>query len=152
MQTRQSRRKFLAAGSAALAGMQFTGCSSKPETTRAQSKPQGKKAALAGDRHAPIELPMPKQILRAPNNYPVLREILGSQGFTTCLVSDTYHMHKPSYGFGRGFDEVYWIRGQEGDPYVRDPRVKVDVEPFFKPRTGQPGEDEQTRQYLMNRH
>jgi len=87
-----------------------------------------------------------------PEDGPLLQEILWSNGFTSCLVSDTYHMHKPGYGFGRGFDDVHWIRGQEGDPFVRDPRVEVDVEPFFKPRTGAPGESAQTRQYLRNRH
>ena len=222
MKPKTSRRDFLAAGSAALA---------------ARAAAQTRQAAPAGERHGPVELPMPKTILRPPNNHPALRtswapknvvvilldsfradhlgafggskaktpnldrfaadstfftrsypeglptipvrtslmtgkftypfrgwqvlypedgpllpEILWSEGFASCLVSDTYHMHKPSYGFGRGFDEVYWIRGQEGDPYVRDPRVKVDVEPYFKLRTGRPGEEAQTRQYLMNRH
>jgi arylsulfatase A-like enzyme len=87
-----------------------------------------------------------------PEDQPLLTEILWSEGFESCLVADTYHLHKPSYGFGRGFDQVVWIRGQEGDPYVRDPRIKVDLDNYFKPRTGQPGEMEQTRQYLLNRH
>ncbi len=89
-----------------------------------------------------------------PQDHPLLAEILWSEGFRTALVSDTYHMHKPSYGFARGFDDVTWIRGQESDPYVRDPRVvrAVDIEPYFKSRTGRPEEEEQTRTYLANRH
>jgi arylsulfatase A-like enzyme len=93
----------------------------------------------------------PWQVLH-PQDQPLLAEILWSEGFRSALISDTYHMHKPAYGFGRGFDEVVWIRGQESDPFVRDPGVQVDVEPYFKPRTGNPREAEQTRQYLLNRH
>jgi len=77
---------------------------------------------------------------------------LWSEGFRSGLVSDTYHMHKPGYGFSRGFDDLVWLRGQEGDPYIRDPRIKVDIEPFYKSRTGEPKEADQIRQYLTNRH
>jgi arylsulfatase A-like enzyme len=89
-----------------------------------------------------------------PQDHPLLAEILWAEGFRSALVSDTYHMHKPSYGFGRGFDDVIWIRGQEGDPYVRDPRIlaQVDIEPYFKSRTGRSNEEDQTRTYLANRH
>ncbi len=93
----------------------------------------------------------PWQVLH-PEDHPLLAEILWSEGFRSCLVSDTYHMHKPGYGFSRGFDDVIWLRGQEGDPYVRDPRIQVDIEPFYKPRTGKPKEADQIRQYLTNRH
>ncbi|MDA1312718.1 MAG: sulfatase-like hydrolase/transferase [Acidobacteria bacterium] len=93
----------------------------------------------------------PWQVLH-PEDHPLLAEILWSEGFRSCLVSDVYHMHKPGYGFSRGFDDVIWLRGQEGDPFVRDPGVKVDIEPFYKSRSGQPQEQEQIRQYLSNRH
>ena len=49
-----------------------------------------------------------------PQDHPLLSGILWSEGFRSALVTDTYHMHKPAYGFGRGFDDVIWIRGQEG--------------------------------------
>ena len=89
-----------------------------------------------------------------PEDHPLLPEILWSEGFRTSLVSDTYHLHKPSYGFSRGFDDVKWFRGQEQDPYVRDPAIvnAVDVAPWFKPRGTRPNEPRETRTYLANRH
>lgn len=87
-----------------------------------------------------------------PEDQPLLAEILWSEGFHSCLVSDTYHLHKPSYGFSRGFDQVVWVRGQESDPYVRDPAIEVDIGDYFKPRTDNPAEGDQVRTYLRNRH
>lgn len=87
-----------------------------------------------------------------PEDHPLLAEILWSEGFTSCMVADTYHLHKPSYGFGRGFDEVHWIRGQESDPFVRDPKIDVDIGNYFKPRTDNPNESDQVRTYLRNRY
>lgn len=57
----------------------------------------------------------------------VLAEVLWDKGFTSALVSDTYHMHKPVYNCGRGFDTVLWVRGQEYDPWIVDPDVPVDL-------------------------
>ncbi len=57
----------------------------------------------------------------------VLAEILWDRGVTSALVSDTYHMHKPVYNYGRGFDTVIWIRGQEYDPWIVDPETTVDL-------------------------
>jgi arylsulfatase A-like enzyme len=50
----------------------------------------------------------------------LLAEILWDKGFTSALVTDTYHMHKPVYNCGRGFDSVVWVRGQEYDPWIVD--------------------------------
>jgi arylsulfatase A-like enzyme len=61
------------------------------------------------------------------NDIPIA-EILWDRRYTTALVTDTYHMHKPSMTYERGFDYVEWIRGQESDPYVTDSNVKVDLE------------------------
>ena len=94
-----------------------------------------------------------------PNPEPgdvLLAEVLWDKGWETALICDTYHMHKPGMTFCRGFDYVEWIRGQEGDPYIVDPSIKVDVDRYFKPR---PQEDqkwrnkqvrEQLEQYLRN--
>ena len=89
-----------------------------------------------------------------PEDHPLLPEILWGEGFRTSLISDTYHLHKPSYGFSRGFDDVKWIRGQEQDPFVRDPAIvsSIDVGPWFKPRGARPNEANETRTYLANRH
>jgi arylsulfatase A-like enzyme len=52
-----------------------------------------------------------------PENCITLSEILNSEGYRTALVTDTYHMFKPSMNFHRGFDEWIWVRGQEADHY-----------------------------------
>jgi arylsulfatase A-like enzyme len=64
----------------------------------------------------------------------LLAEVLYSRGYTSALVSDTYHMHKPVYNCGRGFDNVVWVRGQEYDPWITDPKVKVDISKFYRLR------------------
>ena len=90
-----------------------------------------------------------------PDDHPLLSEILWSEGFHSALITDVYHLHKPSYAFGRGFDEVQWIRGQESDPFVRDPKIlaSVDVESRHKPRGDNDKSGiEQVRTYLANRH
>ncbi len=90
-----------------------------------------------------------------PQDHPLLAEILWSEGFHSALVSDVYHLHKPSYAFDRGFDEVVWLRGQESDPFVRDPKIRaqVDVESHHKRRGPEDrGGVEQVRTYLANRH
>jgi len=61
-----------------------------------------------------------------PEDVP-LAEVLWDSGYVTALVSDTYHMHKPTMAYERGFDYVKWIRGQEADPYIVDPNIKVDL-------------------------
>ncbi len=90
-----------------------------------------------------------------PQDHPLLAEILWSQGFRSALVSDVYHLHKPGYAFERGFDETHWFRGQESDPFVRDPKIKdaIDWASYHKPR-GDSDEAgiEQVRTYLANRH
>lgn len=57
----------------------------------------------------------------------MLAEVLWDKGYTSALISDTYHMHKPVYNCGRGFDTVVWVRGQEYDPWVADPAIVVDL-------------------------
>ncbi|RJS87864.1 sulfatase, partial [Candidatus Bathyarchaeota archaeon] len=88
----------------------------------------------------------------------VLPEILWDKGVTTALISDTYHMHKPQMGFSRGFDYVEWIRGQESDPWIVDPDVKVDLSKYSEKNWhpayfGQPPSivKRQFMQYLKNR-
>lgn len=64
----------------------------------------------------------------------LLAEVLWDKGFTSALVSDTYHLHKPIYGAGRGFDTVIWIRGQEYDPWIVDTQVNLDASPHHRLR------------------
>ncbi|MCW4019743.1 MAG: sulfatase-like hydrolase/transferase, partial [Candidatus Bathyarchaeota archaeon] len=88
----------------------------------------------------------------------LLAEVLWNKGYTSALITDTYHMHKPQMGFGRGFDHVEWIRGQESDPAVTDPDVEVDLSKFSEKNwhRAYPGQPErlvkrQFEQYLRNR-
>lgn len=62
----------------------------------------------------------------------IISEVLWDKGYTTALVSDVGHAHRPGMGYGRGFDLVHWIRGQEADPYVVDPDVKVDISKYHE--------------------
>jgi arylsulfatase A-like enzyme len=55
-----------------------------------------------------------------------IAEILWDKNVFSALISDTYHMHKPKFGFGKGFDYVKWIRGQELDPWIADPNTILD--------------------------
>ncbi len=87
-----------------------------------------------------------------------IAEILWDKGVTSALITDTYHMHKPKMGFGRGFDYVLWIRGQESDPAVVDPELKVDLTKYSEKNwhSSYPGQPErivkkQFIQYLRNR-
>ena len=89
----------------------------------------------------------------------VLAEVLWDQGYRSAIVADTYHMHKPQMSFGRGFDNVMWVRGQETDPYIIDPGLETNVEQFSPKdwRAAYPGQtDEAAReklaQYLRNTH
>ena len=82
----------------------------------------------------------------------LLAEILSSRGYTSALVTDTYHMHRPGYNCGRGFDTTVFVRGQEYDPWIVDPGVRTDLAPHHRLR----GDDSDAmwrgrfEQYLRN--
>ena len=82
----------------------------------------------------------------------LLAEILWDKGYTSALVTDVYHMHKPVYNCGRGFDTVSWVRGQEYDPWIVDD-APVDIERWHRLR----GDDTDAlwrprfEQYMRNR-
>jgi len=68
-----------------------------------------------------------------------IAEILWDQGYSSALVTDTYHLHRPKFGFGRGFDHVEWIRGREDDPSIAPETVStpLDVDKYYlEPRDG----------------
>jgi arylsulfatase A-like enzyme len=56
----------------------------------------------------------------------ILPDYLWNSGVRTALISDVPHLRETGMGFGRGFDEVIWIRGQGYDPSIAigDPRGK----------------------------
>ncbi len=61
-----------------------------------------------------------------PEEQPTLAEVLRDAGYRTGLVSDVYHMFKPSKNFWRGFDQWNFVRGQELDPYRSGPRLRAE--------------------------
>ncbi|MCD6095550.1 MAG: sulfatase, partial [Thermoprotei archaeon] len=88
-----------------------------------------------------------------------IAEILWDKGYRTALITDTYHMHKPGMGYSRGFDTVIWIRGQESDPHIVDPSVKVDLNKWHEKNWCTPQYSKNIErqkksfiQYLKNRH
>jgi arylsulfatase A-like enzyme len=52
-----------------------------------------------------------------PEKPDTIAEILKDEGWTTALLTDTYHLFKPDMNFHRGFKEYRWFRGQEHDFY-----------------------------------
>ncbi|MBT3274256.1 MAG: sulfatase, partial [Spirochaetales bacterium] len=52
---------------------------------------------------------------KIPPHQSTLAEILTSRGYCTGLISDVYHMFKPTMNFWRGFTNYEFIRGQESD-------------------------------------
>ena len=82
----------------------------------------------------------------------LLAEVLWDKGYTSALFTDTYHMHKPTYNCGRGFDTVGWVRGQEYDPWIIDDRA-VDLDLWHRLRGDESDNLWRPRfeQYLKNR-
>jgi len=87
----------------------------------------------------------------AMNDY-LMAEIFWDRGMTSAFVTDVYHMHKPIYNCGRGFDTVVFVRGQEYDPWIVDKTIKVDIARYHR----LPGNDKDEmwrgrfEQYLRN--
>lgn len=80
----------------------------------------------------------------------LLAEILWNRGFQSAMVTDVYHLHKPTMAFERGFDYTKHIRGHEGDPYVVDPNISVDVDKYYKGDGKDTSVKAQLTQYLRN--
>jgi arylsulfatase A-like enzyme len=61
-----------------------------------------------------------------------IAQILGPAGYTSALITDTYHYFKPDYNFHRAFDVWRWIRGQEYDPYRSQPLTRYNLDDHVK--------------------
>jgi arylsulfatase A-like enzyme len=85
---------------------------------------------------------------RIPAEQDTLSELLLENGYTTGMVSDTYHMFKPTQNFTRGFASWQLIRGQESDNYRSGPLSKVDTAPYHP--EGKNDRNSHLTQYLMN--
>ncbi len=90
----------------------------------------------------------------------ILPDLLWNQGVKTALISDVPLLREVGLGYGRGFDEVIWVRGQGYDPLVPpgDPRarsVRLDAEPGLRlPPADDPDHDlwkQRWEQFLRNR-
>jgi arylsulfatase A-like enzyme len=90
----------------------------------------------------------------------ILPDLLWNQGVRTAFISDVPLLREAGTGYGRGFDEVIWVRGQGYDPLVHptDPRarhVRIEDEPGLRlpPQDDPDFELWKTRweQYLRNR-
>ncbi|MFC1735945.1 sulfatase [Candidatus Hydrogenedentota bacterium] len=82
----------------------------------------------------------------------LLSEVLWEKGFNSALITDTFHMHKPSMAYERGFDFVHFVRGQEGDPYILDKSIEVDLSTHYKSDGKDKMVKQQMEQYLRNIH
>jgi arylsulfatase A-like enzyme len=58
-----------------------------------------------------------------PEEQPTLAELLSEARYRTALISDVYHMFKPSKNYWRGFHQWTFLRGQEADPSRSGPRL-----------------------------
>ena len=52
---------------------------------------------------------------KIPPHQDTIAEILTERGYYTGLISDVYHMHKPTMNYTRGFTSYEFLRGQEVD-------------------------------------
>ncbi|MGC8639411.1 MAG: sulfatase-like hydrolase/transferase, partial [Isosphaeraceae bacterium] len=90
----------------------------------------------------------------------ILPDMLWDKGVRTALISDVPLLREAGLGYGRGFDEVIWVRGQGYDPLVppSDPRgrnVRLADEPGLRlPPDDDPNRDlwqKRWEQFLRNR-
>ncbi len=81
-----------------------------------------------------------------------LAEHLGQYDYFSCFVTDVYHMMKPGKNYHRGYDNWFWVRGQEGDPYkLRDAAQVADLLDQARYGSGPLGGRPWVIQHLMNR-
>ena len=72
-----------------------------------------------------------------PEEQDTLAEMLQRDGYRTALVSDVYHMFKPSKNYWRGFDQWTFLRGQETDPARSGPRLTQQELDYWLPKSMQ---------------
>ncbi len=88
-----------------------------------------------------------------PEDIPTLSEMLGEAGYRTALISDVYHMFKPSKNFTRGFDQWMFLRGQEKDPARSGPAIPQEQIDYWLPKAWQTPETvDFIRVCLLNMH
>jgi arylsulfatase A-like enzyme len=68
---------------------------------------------------------------------PILPDLLWNQGVRSALIADVPLLRDAGQGYGRGFDDVIWVRGQGYDPYItpghpRARKVRIQDEPGLR--------------------
>ncbi|NPV54226.1 MAG: sulfatase [Firmicutes bacterium] len=76
-------------------------------------------------------------------------QIFRYHGYTTALITDTYHLFKPGMNLHKGFHIFRWIRGQEADAYESSPHNK-DINDYIKPAMHGDPVEEMLHQYFRN--
>ena len=84
---------------------------------------------------------------KIPPEQPTMAEILLENGYCTGLVSDTFHLFKPTANFTRGFASWDFVRGQESDNWRTGPMSAIDPYKYCPPGK-EPGAG--LIQYLLN--
>lgn len=84
-----------------------------------------------------------------PEEQVTIAEILHEARYRTALITDTFHLFKPSMNFHRGFSEWQWIRGQERDPY-RSAGGPIDSDRYLTPAMRGSRAEVMLRQHLAN--
>ncbi|MDA0748102.1 MAG: sulfatase-like hydrolase/transferase [bacterium] len=85
-----------------------------------------------------------------PHELDTLAERLHDAGYATGLVSDVYHMFKPTMNFTRGFLSWKFIRGQENDGYRLGPFSRINLEAHTPDGEADPARHPTVAQYLLN--
>lgn len=93
---------------------------------------------------------------KIPPDQTTISEILLNSGYMTGMVSDTYHMFKPTMNFTRGFVNYQFVRGQETDnwkpwnPRMIKDRIKEVVPKDVDPSKLPGNKKYRLIQYLLN--
>jgi len=119
---------------------------------------QVRRCFFTGHRSFPWRQVVPDEGLQpaGPGWHPIsheedtLAEMLHDGGYLTGLVSDTYHMFKPTMNFTRGFLSWEFIRGQENDPWRSGPMERIDLRPHVPEGEASPAVHPTVAQYLLN--
>ena len=85
-----------------------------------------------------------------PHELDTLAERLHDAGYATGLVSDVYHMFKPTMNFTRGFLSWQFIRGQENDGYRLGPFSRINLAAHTPEGEADPAKHPTIAQYLLN--
>ncbi|MFN4261203.1 MAG: sulfatase [Gemmataceae bacterium] len=67
---------------------------------------------------------------RIPGSQTTLAETLLHHGYCTGVITDCYHLFKPTLNFTRGFLSWDFIRGQQGDNYRVGPFYDIDIRKY----------------------